>query len=167
MVSVSHSNFELNFLSFFSANFLLGSQSCSLRVNRNELKKKNLFEKSKSFLTFYIFELKNFGHLLKLFRGCCQNCSLGVHGTIFNFLENMCFSYRLRTFHEKKVRLYVGNFSSDWQNCFPFFTETFGRKVLSRRKLWVFLTVSENQQILWLFAKKNLIELWKLLTACP
>ena len=91
---------------------MLGSQSCILRVHWHNLKYTNHFAKSKIFLTFHDFELKKFGHLLKLFRRWCQNCSLGVHGTIFQLFEKLVFFISPSDVRREKFRLYVGKFSS-------------------------------------------------------
>ena len=154
MVSISHSNFELKVSSFLSANFLLGSQSCILRVQWNKLKNTNLFAKSKIFLTIYDFELKKIATCWNFFGGVVKTALLLSVERFFNFLKTLCFSYRLLTFGEKKFGLMSEKNRRGCQNCFPCFTETIRRKVLSRRKVWVFLTVSENQQILWLLDKK-------------
>ena len=53
----------------------------------------------------------------------------------FNFLENMCFSYRLRTFHEKKVRLYVGNFPSGLAKLFSNFHRNTSKKSVFQQKI--------------------------------
>ena len=55
------------------------------------------------------------------FDGVVKTALLVSMEPYFNFLDNMCFSYRLRKFHEKKVRLYVGNFSSGLPKLFSMF----------------------------------------------
>ena len=49
---------------------------------------------------------------MKLFRRCCQNCSLGVHGTIFQFFEKLVFFISPSDVRREKIRLYVGKKSS-------------------------------------------------------
>ena len=88
------------------------------------------------------------------FGGVVKTALLTSMGKYFQLFEKLCFSYRIRTFDRKKAGFMSEKFHRCCQNCFPCFTETFRRKVLSRKKLWVFSTVSENQQILWVFARK-------------
>ena len=59
----------------------------------------------KIFLSFSDFELITFGHFLKLFWWCCGNWIFSANGIIYNFLKNLCFSYRVRTLNEEKMAL--------------------------------------------------------------
>ena len=167
MVSISHSNFELNFSGFLSANFLLGSQSRTLRLHWNNLKYTNHFAKSKIFLTFYDFELKKFGHLLKLFRRCCQNCSLGVHGTIFQFFEKLVFFISPSDVRREKIRLYVGKFASGLPKLLSMLHRNISKRSALPRKIMSLFNSFTKSTISLAFRKKKLIELWKLLSASP
>ena len=155
MVSISQSNFELKFSSFLSTNFLRGSQSCILHLHGSKLMKINYFENCKIFYHFMILNWKKLATCWNFFGGFVKTALFVSMQPFFKVLKNLCFSYRLRTFDDKKFGFMSEKFRRGCQNCFPCFTENFRRKVLSRKKLWVFLTVSETQQILWLFAKKT------------
>ena len=144
MVSATHSDLELKLSSLLLTNFLRGSQSCILHVHRNKLMTINYFEKRKIFYHFMILSWKFLTECRKFFGGFVKTAFLVPMGTVFNFLNNLCFSYHLRTFGEKKFGFMSENFIWGCQNCFPCFTVTFRRKVFSRKKLWIFLTVSQN-----------------------
>ena len=114
----------------------------------------NYFEKRKIFYHFMILSRKFLTECRKFFGGFVKTAFLVSMGTFFNFLKNLCFSYHFRTFDEKKFGFMSENFSRGCQNGFPFFTETFRRKVLSRKNKWVFLSVSENHKIFGFSPKK-------------